>query len=172
MKVNNCHERKIQATISEVGELIDSLASVEDKLWPFEIWPRMKFDRGLTVDAVGGHGPIRYFVAQYCPGQSVRFCFTGPQGFNGYHEFVAIELSAKLSLLRHNLKMETTGLAVLSWPLVFRPLHDALIEDAFAKAQTSLGLPPEIYRWSLRVKLLRQLVAKGKSRPQIITGSS
>lgn len=172
MEVVNCHERRIQATLAQVGALIDSLASAEDKLWPFEIWPRIKFDRNLTVDAAGGHGPIRYFVARYCPGRSIRFCFTGPEGFNGYHEFVAIEVSAKLTLIRHNLKMETTGLAVISWPLVFRPLHDALIEDSFAKAQRSLGLLPEVHPWSLRVKLLRRLVAGGKSRPQVIADAS
>lgn len=172
MEVVNCHERKIQATLAEVGALIDSLASKEDRLWPFEIWPRMKFDRGLVVDAVGGHGPIRYFVAQYSPGQSVRFCFTGPEGFNGYHEFVAIKVSANLTSLRHNLRMETAGLARLSWPAVFQPLHDALIEDSFAKAQSSLGLIPEVHPWSLRVKMLRWLVAKGKSRPQVIAGCS
>lgn len=33
-------------------------------------------------------------------------------------------------------------------PLVFRPLHDALIEDALDRAATSLGLDPEKPRWS------------------------
>ncbi len=32
--------------------------------------------------------------------------------------------------------MSTHGLAVLSWPLVYRPMHDALIEDSLATAET------------------------------------
>lgn len=35
--------------------------------------------------------------------------------------------------------MPTKGAALLSWPLIFRPLHDALIEDGLDKATISLG---------------------------------
>jgi hypothetical protein len=53
------------------------------------------------------------------------------------------------------LKMEVTGPALLSWPLIFRPLHDALIEDSLTKAQRSLGARAEAKRWPLRVRTLR-----------------
>ena len=44
MKVINIHERELDGTPEQVGWLIDSLASAEDALWPYHLWPRMKFD--------------------------------------------------------------------------------------------------------------------------------
>jgi hypothetical protein len=69
MVVVNVHERMLDASITEIGKLIDTLASAEDKLWPRDRWPAMKFDRPLSVGAVGGHGPIRYTVESYQPGR-------------------------------------------------------------------------------------------------------
>ena len=89
MPVLNIHERIIAAPLDSVGRLIDSLSSPDDRLWPQELWPAMRFDRPLAVGARGGHGPIRYDVAAYAPGRSVRFRFTGPKGFNGFHELAA-----------------------------------------------------------------------------------
>jgi hypothetical protein len=54
----------------------------------------------------------------------------------------------------------------LSWPLIYRPLHDALLEDSLARAQHSLGLSPEIRGWSFWTRLLRRLVSGGKAPPQ------
>ena len=85
MKVINIHECELDGTPEQVGLLIDSLASAEDALWPYQLWPRMEFDRPLDVGATGGHGPVRYFVEEYTPGQSIKFRFTGPKGFNGFH---------------------------------------------------------------------------------------
>jgi hypothetical protein len=78
----------------------------------------VKFDKDLKVDAKGGHGPIRYFVQSYEPRKSVRFQFTSPKGFNGYHSFW-VEQSGSEAVLGHILKMNTSGLALLSWPLIF-----------------------------------------------------
>lgn len=58
MKINNIHRRKLATSPEKVGELIDSLASYNDQLWPHETWPAMKFDRPLQVGAKGGHGPF------------------------------------------------------------------------------------------------------------------
>lgn len=41
--------------------------------------------------------------------------------------------------MRHAQEMWTKGAALPSWPLIFRPLHDALIEDSLDKATISLG---------------------------------
>jgi hypothetical protein len=54
--------------------------------------------------------------------------------------------------------MKLTGIALLSWPLVFRPRHDALVEDALTKAQVALGEQPTRVRWSAWVRLLRGLL--------------
>ncbi|MBU1566229.1 MAG: SRPBCC family protein [Proteobacteria bacterium] len=167
MKVINIHERELPATSESVGNLIDSLASRADVLWPWHSWPRMEFDQPLGVGAVGGHGPIRYFVEEYLPGRSITFRFTGPKGFDGFHGFSIVNISEKSVLLRHTLQMITHGPAILSWPLIFRPLHDALLEDSLAYAQASLGQTPQMHAWSSWVKLLRWLVSGGKTRPQV-----
>ena len=93
----------------------------------------------LGVGANGGHGPIRYFVEAYTPGESITFRFTGPKGFDGFHGFELVSGPNQRVVLRHTLSMTTHGPAVVSWPLVFRPMHDALIEDSLATAQESLG---------------------------------
>jgi hypothetical protein len=172
MKVLNVHERKLGVPSERAGALIDSLSSRDDRLWPTLTWPRMKFDRALSVGAVGGHGPIRYFVEAYEPGKSIRFRFTGPRGFNGYHAYEVLDPRPQDCVLRHTLEMTARGLAVISWPLVFRPMHDALFEDSLALAQASLGLRPDVRTWSLWVKVLRWLASKGRSPAQLMPGSS
>ncbi len=118
----------------------------------------MRLDRPLQVGASGGHGPIRYRVEAYEPGRAVVFRFTRPQGFEGTHGF-EVEARSTGSRLRHVLEMEARGTACVSWPLVFRPLHDALIEDALDRAQRALGeVPARPNRWSAFVRLLRFLL--------------
>ena len=157
----------MNAPPGQVGKLIDSLASRNDLLWPRYSWPPMKFDRSLSVGAAGGHGPIGYFVEAYIPSQSVRFRFVEPKGFDGYHSFEILKSGDHNTVLRHTLKMATHGRAIVTWPLVFQPLHNALIEDSLARAEESLGLPPRVLPWSLWVKLLRWVISGGKVRRQI-----
>lgn len=166
MKVRNIHERILPAG-EQAGSLIDSLASEEDALWPVEAWPRMSFDRPLGVEATGGHGPIRYFVEAYEPGKSIRFRFTGPKGFHGWHGYEIVPAAQETIVLRHTLEMTTSGLAILSWPLVFRPLHDALIEDSLAKAQAIQDGAPATRRWSPWVRFLRWVLSRGKAGPKV-----
>lgn len=168
-KVVNVHQRTLEATPNEVGALIDSLSSKKDALWPTLSWPPMKFDRPLGEGAAGGHGPIQYFVEEYTPGQSVRFRFTGPDGFNGYHEFQTVVQGTGSTVLRHSLKMTTRGFARLSWPVVFRPLHNALVEDALTTAEASLGLSPRSEPWSPWVRFVRWALTGGKAGPQKIS---
>jgi hypothetical protein len=165
MQVVNVHERHLDLPSSDVGALIDSLASDRDALWPRTMWPAMRFDRPLSVGAVGGHGPIRYIVEEYLPGQRVRFRFSGPRGFNGHHWFEVLPRGAATTVLRHKLEMKAEGPALLSWPLVFRWLHDACVEDSLAVGQLSLGVEPTVLPWSPWVKVLRWAVSGGKARP-------
>lgn len=168
MKVLNIHERELQTACDRVGALIDSLASPQESLWPILSWPRMEFDRQLDVGARGGHGPIRYFVEQYVPGCSVKFRFTGPRGFDGFHGYQTIK-KADTTLLRHTLEMAAHGFAIMSWPFIFRPLHDALIEDSLTTAEASLGLRLRVQPWSHWVRVLRWAISGGKARPQRIS---
>jgi hypothetical protein len=157
--VRNVHERIIHtSSLSQVGGLIDQLASRNDLLWPSERWPPMRFDRPLGVGATGGHGPIRYTVEDYEPGRSIRFRFTAPRGFDGTHALEVEEIELGKVRLRHTLVMQLKGAARLSWPLMFRWLHDALIEDALDCAESyAASVPLKQREFSLRVKILRRL---------------
>lgn len=172
MKVLNIHFRELAPAAPKAGALIDTLSSPKDALWPRHAWPRMTFDRPLGVGAQGGHGPIRYFVEHYTPGQRIRFRFIGPAGFDGYHQFEVIGAGETGCVLTHTLEMTARGPARLTWPLIFRPLHDALIEDALALGQASLGLTPSVRPWSGWVKLLRWLISKGRTRPQTLPSTA
>lgn len=158
MPIRNAHERTLPAPAERVGALLDGLASPEDALWPRHDWPPMRFDRPLQVGAVGGHGPIRYTVEEYEPGRQVRFRFTAPRGFHGTHGLEVEPVDPDHTRLRHVLEMRPTGAARVSWPLVYRPLHDALLEDALDRAERAVGgaAPPRprshwvrLLRWAL-----------------------
>jgi len=167
MKVLNVHERELHATAEQVGALIDSLASGEDALWPKRSWPPMNLDGPLRVGARGGHGPIRYFIEEYVPGESIKFRFTGPKGFDGFHGFDRAGTAANRAVLRHTLKMTTHGRAIFSWAVIYRPMHDALVEDSLACAEASLGQAPRIQPWSLWGRSLRWVVSRGRARAQV-----
>jgi hypothetical protein len=162
MKICNIHERIINRPINQVGPILDSLSSTRDKLWPHEKWPPMKFDRELSEGAKGGHGPIRYYVKHYKPGKKVIFEFTGPSGFHGRHLFELEKKEPKSTIIRHTIDMKIKGQALFSWPMLFRPLHDALIEDSFDKLETNLTLFPKNSNWSSWVRILRWALKKGK----------
>lgn len=157
MRVTNVHARRLAADPLAIGALIDSLASAHDRLWPLERWPAMRLDCPLGVGAAGGHGPIGYVVEEFEPGRRVRFRFSRPRGFDGYHEFRVAPLAGE-TLLEHRLVMNARGGAAWSWRLVFRPLHDALIEDALAKAEREITGANARPRWSARVVLLRRVL--------------
>jgi hypothetical protein len=170
LKIVNVHQRLLYATPERAGRLIDSLSSTSDLLWP-RGWPRLSLDRPLRVGAAGGHGPIRYLVESYVPGQAVRFRFTGPRGFHGWHAFEVVEATAAHCVLEHRIEMTARGAALWSWRLLYRPLHDALIEDALSLAQASLGNERRDVPWSRWVKVLRWLLARCDGRPaRPITG--
>ena len=165
MQVDNIHERRLACEASSIGALVDSLAGPDDRLWPRERWPAMRFDGPLGVGARGGHGPIRYDVVAYEPHRRVQFRFTAPAGFHGHHCFEVHASSggddrAPSVVLRHELRMRTSGWATASWPLVYRPLHDALIEDALDRAALAVGEPPRRAGWSRWVRLLRRVLAR------------
>ena len=124
----------------------------------------MLLDKPLGLGASGGHGPIRYSVVAYEPGKKVTFKFNSPPGFNGLHWFEILDQGASGITLRHTIEMSLGGAALLSWPLAFRPLHDALVEDAMTNAQVALGEKPSPKRWSFWVRLLRKVVRRRSRR--------
>ncbi|WP_031065965.1 hypothetical protein [Streptomyces sp. NRRL WC-3742] len=162
MPVLNIHERTIPASESTVGALLDGLAGPDDRLWPGPAWPRMCLDGPLAVGASGGHGPVRYRVVGHQPGLWVRFRFTGPRGFDGFHEFTVHPApEGDGTLLRHTVAMRLHGPGRLTWPLAFRHLHDALLEDCLDQAVRACGATvPTPARWSPYVRALRSLARR------------
>ncbi|MFE3189414.1 SRPBCC family protein [Nocardia sp. NPDC059240] len=165
--VRNVHSRVIAADVEAVGRLLDTLATDDDRLWPVDRWPAMLFDIPLAAGAVGGHGPIRYTCVKYVPGQEVTFRFQRPRGFDGTHGFLVEELDATHTRLTHEIVMRTHGSARLSWPLLWRPMHDAALEDSLDRAETALvpGTPPRSHH-SAYVRLLRNFAHRSQVREQ------
>ena len=157
----NLHTRRLNAPRDEVGALVDSLAGVHDRLWAGDLWREMRFDRPLGVGAIGGHGPVRYTVEAYEPGRWIRFRFTSPRGFDGFHEFTVHPRSPGVTDLHHLMAARLRSPAWMTYPLLWRPLHDALIEDTLDRAQRSLtGTVESPARWSPYVRLLRKILAR------------
>lgn len=156
--VMNVHTRELNCSMSQASCLIDRLASKDEILWPVQSWPPMKLDRPLGVGAAGGHASGEYVVEEYRPGTYVRFRFTRPTGFIGSHVFKIEEISPERVRISHVINMKVKGSGRFAWCFA-RCLHDALIEDAFDRAEEYLESRPVRQRkWSLQVRLLRWLM--------------
>jgi hypothetical protein len=83
--------------------------------------------------------------------------------FRGWHEFAVLE-AGEGSDLRHTLVIYSQRWARLTWPVLFRPLHDALLEDALDRAERSLGMEPAGAQWSPWVRALRKVLRR-RRRP-------
>lgn len=164
MRVVNVHERNFRCSPQQAAQLLDSLSSPRDMLWPSQSWPRMRLDQPLGLGATGGHGPIRYSVIAYEPGKRVTFEFISPRGFVGTHWFEVLGHEPNGTVLRHTIDMSLKGAALLSWPVAIRPLHDALVEDALTNAQVALGEQPTPVPWSAWVRVLRRVVGRRTRR--------
>ncbi len=147
-------------------DLLSELCGPRDRLWPADLWPLLRIDGALESGVVFGHGPIRYRLLEYVPGRRITFALIAPYrgitaGFNGIHEFTVVPLGNNSVVLRHEIRAQLTGIALLVWPLAIRPVHNALIEDGFEKAQAVLagGLRPKP-RWSLWVRTLRLVLLR------------
>ncbi len=158
MKIINIHSRIVDQPKSELAALFKTLASREDKMLATDKWPPMKLDNGLSLGSKGGHGPIRYFVTAYRPGEFIRFQFTKPNGFHGVHEFEIIERAPKETEIKHTITMNINGVALLTWPLAIRWLHDAFLEDAFDKVENHFSQLKKTTRWNMWVKILRAIM--------------
>jgi hypothetical protein len=155
MKILNIHKRVINQPKIKIAELLDTLASENDKMLATNKWPRMKLDKGLQVDSKGGHGPIRYTVQAYNQGELIEFKFSKPIGFTGIHKFEITELGTHKTEIKHTIDMNTSGKAVLMWSLAIRWLHDAFIEDAFDKVENHFSPVKKAYKWNIWVRFLR-----------------
>ncbi len=162
MKVLNIHKRIIRQPKSDLVELLNTLSSPEDRVWPYEKWPRMKMNNGLEVGSKGGHGPIRYFIKEHVPGELIQFEFTSPKGFRGIHQLELKSLNNLETQIIHTIDMQTQGKDTLLWILIIRCLHDALIEDAFDKVENYFDHGKRKTPWSIWVKICRFILKPKK----------
>ncbi len=149
--VTNVHSREIAAPAVVVGELLDSLGTPHDRLWPTDLWPTTPFemDRPLEVGATGGHGSVRYGIEQYEPGKRLLFRFTPGEGLEGVHGLTIEPLETGGTRLTHFLEVDTTG-----WMRPLTPVllawHDTMVETILDRAQSEAeGDWVEPTRWPL-----------------------
>ena len=81
--------------------------------------------------------------------------FSKPNGFNGIHKFEINELSKEKTEIKHTIDMNTYGKGTLMWTLVIRPLHNALIQDAFDKIENNFSKTLKLTKWNFWVRFLR-----------------
>ena len=169
MKVKNIHERRLQADRRRAGELLADLGTKRDRIWPRRNWPAMRLDAPKEKGGRGGHGPIRYHVSEYVPGHRVAFHFEDRQlsrGLDGVHYFELEETGKNEITARHVIDVRLRGQALLFWPLLIRPLHDALVEDAldnFERASSERLANDRRRsgnRYGIYVRLLRKLIVR------------
>jgi Protein of unknown function (DUF3995) len=135
-KLQNVHVREIEAPVSVVGDILDTLGGPGDRVWANDIWVAepVVFDRPLGVGADGGHGSIRYSVIEYEPGRRVVFRFSPNGGLSGTHGFKLEPVQPERTRITHFLEAET--------PRRMRPLlpiligwHDAMVETALDRVE-------------------------------------
>ena len=150
--VRNVHTRRFPGHREGLVELLDTLGTPDDRLWPVADWPPTRLDGPRVPGTPAGHGPVGYVLEDVGPGR-LRFRFTAPAGVHGHHE-----LTIDGDALTHVLEASLHGWARLTWPLFFRPLHDALLEQLLDRAELALtGRVERPVRWSPYVRFLRGL---------------
>jgi len=165
MQVINIHKRKLQQPKAKVVELFKTIATKEDKIWPYQNWPAIRFKDTVKVGVKGGHGRIKYTIIQFTEGESIEFQFTKPDGFIGTHKLYLKELKRHQTEIVHEIKMNTSTIkATFLWVTVIRWLHDALIEDAFDRVENHFSKEKKVTKYSLWVKLLRAVYKRKSSQ--------
>lgn len=158
MQVVNIHKRTINQPKAQVVALLKTLSTKNDKVWPKDRWPAMRFKNGLKVGEKGGHGIIGYVIETFEIEERIVFRFLKPKGFNGIHKFEIKAMDAKSTEIKHSIIMETEGLATFKWIFVIRWLHDALIENAFDTVENNFLETKKFTKWSFWVRIWRYIL--------------
>jgi hypothetical protein len=160
MKIANIHSRVINQSKDKISQILDTLSSNDDQLWPNEKWPPMNFKNGLKDGAVGGHGPVRYSVRQYLPGNNIEFKFIQPDGFDGIHRFDVAEIDSEKTEIKHTIEMTLSGKGILTWFIAIKWLHDALLEDCLDKVENRFLQEQKSTKWNVWVCILRKILKR------------
>ena len=166
MKILNIHTRIIHQPKSKISPLKASLSTPNDAIWRDGKWPPMRFKEGLKVGAKGGHGPIRYSIDKYIPGDLIQFRFSKPSRFDGVHRFEINALDEARTEIKHVVETEASLKSFLSWSLVIRWLHDAVVEDAFDNVENRFSTEKRTSEWSLWVRWWRNALKPKKTTKQ------
>jgi hypothetical protein len=155
-QIMNIHQRIIPIGLAELGDLLETLASPDDRIWTTRIIAPMQLDQGLAVGSNGGHGPTRYKVIEHEPGCRIRFQFAPGSPLLGWHQFDVAEVSQaepplaapdlyadrERSLIRHTIEARLDARGRFLWPLFIRWFHDAALEDMFTHLEVAFGGRP------------------------------
>ena len=164
MRVINIHKRTINEPIEKVSQLFRTLGTENDKIWPNESWPPMRFKEELKVRAIGGHAGIKYTIIKFIEGEQVTFQFTKPKGFIGTHELKINEVTKNQTEIIHEIKLNTNNIDTLNWILIVRWLHDALLEDSFDKIENQFTAVKKKTEYNIWVKFLRSFYRMKSAR--------
>jgi hypothetical protein len=127
-----------------VGPLIDE----PSRMWPRR-WPELRPE---------GIGFLSHEPLEYRPGERRHYRITGPAGFTGWHGW-DVRADGQ-TVLRHVVEADCHGWVLIGWPLLIRPMHDALHEDVLDAAETALGGSPRPREWSRWVRFLRRVLRR------------
>ncbi|MFJ5279020.1 phosphatidylglycerol lysyltransferase domain-containing protein [Streptomyces parvulus] len=144
----------------EVAELADGDDRAEldriDQCWLREKGRHVKELRFLVGQRTGELQRHRRLFVGRIDG---RFQFTGPRGFDGFHEFSVEVLDDSHTVLRNTLVVRPHGIRWLAWALIVRPLHDAVFGLGLDRAERALtGRVARPVRCGWYVRLLREAV--------------
>ncbi len=155
MNVTNIHKRIINQPKENIAPLLKTLSTAQDKVWPNEYWPAIRFREGLVIGSKGGHGIIKYVIQDYIEGEHIAFRFLEPKGFDGIHKFDIRAINKHTTEIKHSIIMRTKGMATLKWIIAIRWLHDALIENAFDCIENTVSNSKKFTTWNIWVKFWR-----------------
>ncbi|MCB1167414.1 MAG: hypothetical protein KDK37_13690 [Leptospiraceae bacterium] len=164
MKVKNVHERRISGSGESMERIFESLGTRNDCIWPRN-WPPMRLKPSKGNLGRGGHGPIRYRVIEHVRGKRIVFEFEQEglsRGLVGVHYFELLTEGNGEFIIRHVIDVRLRWPAFLLWPILIRPLHDALLEDALDNFESAVSAMPENAKsvHSPYVSLLRMAVGR------------
>jgi hypothetical protein len=132
--------------LAEPPEVVGALVDDPTRMWPHGRWPELRPD---------GMGFLRHEPLRHERGRLRHYRVTGPHGFAGWHGW-----EADGGVLRHVVEADCRGWMRVGWPLVVRPIHDALHEDVLDQAEVAVGRTPRPREWSRWVRLLRWILRR------------
>lgn len=155
MRLRTVHARELAVAGTEAGALVDLLGGPDDRLWPNDTWPAssLQLEHPLRVGSRGGHGAIRYHVAEYEPGRRIAFAFEPESGLTGTHEIRVDDLGPERCRLVQTTDCRLAAKLVAVYPILRRQ-HDALLRDVLDRAELVLtGHVAAPARWSRTVRV-------------------